>query len=94
MTIHRTSNYLRVEGCVLGLDIGEDFELFKIDPNHWVCHIGAYSDRNGYHEAKTYRILYGILRAIAENSDLVEQRTLPSETIEEYKQVIYRRATK
>lgn len=94
MTIHRTSNYIRVEGCVLGLDIGEDFELFKIDPNHWVCHIGAYSDRNGYHEAKTYRILYGILRAIVVNSGLVEQRTLPSETIEEYKQVIYRRATK
>lgn len=94
MTIHRTSNYIRVEGCVLGLDIGEDFELFKIDPNHWVCHIGAYSDREGYHEAKTYRILYGILRAIVENSGLVEQRTLPSETIEEYKQIIYRRATK
>lgn len=33
MTIHRTSNYIRVEGCVLGLDIGEDFELFKIDPS-------------------------------------------------------------
>lgn len=33
MTIHRTSNYIKVEGCVLGLDIGEDFELFKIDPS-------------------------------------------------------------
>ena len=94
MTIHRTTNYIRVEGCVLGLDIGEDFELFKIDSNHWVCHIGAYSDREGYHEPKTYRILYGTLRAIAVNSGFVEQRTLPSETIEEYKQVIYRRATK
>ena len=91
MTIHRTSNYIRVEGCVLGLNIGEDFELFKIDPNHWVCHIGAYSDRNGYHEAVTYRILYGILRAIVEHSNFVEQRTLAPETIEEYKQVIYRR---
>ena len=90
MTIHRTSNYIRVEGCVLGLSIGEDFELFKIDPNHWVCHIGAYSDRNGYHEAKTYRILYGILRAIVENSRFVEQRTLSPETIEEYKQIIYK----
>ena len=94
MTIHRTTNYIRVEGCVLGLDIGEDFELFKIDSNHWVCHIGAYSDREGCHESKTYCILYGILRAIVENSGFVEQRTLPSETIEEYKQVIYRRATK
>jgi hypothetical protein len=94
MTIHRTSNYIRVEGCVLGLDIGEAFELFKIDPNHWVCHIGAYSDREGYHEAKTYRILYGILRAIVENSGFVEQRTLSTETIEEYRRVIYKEATK
>ena len=90
MTIHRASNFIRVEGCVLGLDIGEDFDLFKIDNNHWVCHIGAYSDREGYHEAKTYRILYGILRAIVDNSGFVEQRTLPSKVIEEYKRVIYK----
>lgn len=92
MTIHRTSNYIRVEGCVLGLDIGEAFELFKIDSNHWVCHIGAYSDRDGYHEAKTYRILYGILRAIVDNSGYVEQRTLPNEVIEEYRRAIYKQA--
>lgn len=90
MTIHRTSNYIRVEDCVLGLSIGESFEIFKVDPNHWVCHIGAYSDRNGYHEAKTYRILYGVLRAIVENSGLVEQRTLPNEVIEEFRRVIYK----
>lgn len=90
MTIHRRSNFIRVEACVLGLDIGEDFDLFKVDSNHWVCHIGAYSDREGYHEAVNYRILYGLLRVIVDNSGYVEQKTLPNEVIEEYKRVIYR----
>ena len=90
MIIHRTTNYISVEECVLDLDIGENFELFRVDANHWVCHIGAYSDRDGYHEAITYRILYGVLRAIVENSGFTEQRTLPNEVIEDYKRAIYK----